>query len=55
MGTESELIGVMTYTRSEETGRPAGHISNKTIYIALIYQDCGKQSNVDNFKKTILS
>lgn len=49
--TEAEMIGAMTYARPEESGRPAGHISNKTLYIALNYQDRAEEINVDSFKE----
>lgn len=47
--TEDEMIAAMTYARPDEPGRPAGHISNKTLYIALNYQDRAEQINADNF------
>lgn len=47
--TENEVIEAMSYARQEETGRPAGHISNKTLYIALNYQDQAEQLNAEPF------
>lgn len=49
--TEAEMIGAMTYAHPEDSGRPAGHISNKTLYIALNYQDRAEEINVDSFKE----
>lgn len=47
--TGDELIGAMTYARPEGQGRPAGHISNKTLYIALNYQERAEQLNAEAF------
>lgn len=47
--TEDDMIAAMTYARPEELGRPAGHISNKTLYIALNYQERAEQINANNF------
>ena len=35
--TEKDLIGAMNFAHQEGLGRPEGHISNKTLYIALNY------------------
>lgn len=47
--TSDELIGAMTYAHPEGQGCPTGHISNKTLYIALNYQDQAEQLNAEAF------
>lgn len=47
--TEDEVIDAMSYAHQEGTGRPEGHISNKTLYIALNYQDQAKRINQEVF------
>lgn len=47
--TDDELIGAMTYAHPEGQGRPAGHISNKTLYIALNYQERAERLNAEAF------
>ena len=47
--TEKDLIGAMNFAHQEGLGRPEGHISNKTLYIALNYQDRAKQLNAETF------
>ena len=37
--------------RQEGAGRPEGHISNKTLYIALNYQDQARQLNAETFQE----
>lgn len=49
--TGNEMIEAMTYARPEGPGRPAGHISNKTLYIALNYQDRTEEINADSFQE----
>ena len=49
--TETDLIGAMNFARQEGAGRPEGHISNKTLYIALNYQDQARQLNAETFQE----
>ena len=49
--TEKDLIGAMNFARQEGAGRPEGHISNKTLYIALNYQDQARQLNAETFQE----
>ena len=49
--TEKDLIGAMNFARQEGAGRPEGHISNKTLYIALNYQDRARQLNAETFQE----
>ena len=37
--SENEMIDTLQFSRQDSTGRPEGHISNKTPYIALNYQE----------------
>ena len=41
----------MNFARQEGAGRPEGHISNKTLYIALNYQDQARQLNAETFQE----
>ena len=45
--TENEVIEAMSYARQEESGRPEGHISNKTLYIALNHQEQAERLNAE--------
>ena len=49
--TEKDLIGAMNFARQEGAGSPEGHISNKTLYIALNYQDRARQLNAETFQE----
>ena len=49
--TEKDLIGAMNFARQEGAGRPEGHISNQTLYIALNYQDQARQLNAETFQE----
>lgn len=42
-----EMIGAMSFGRGEGTGRVEGHISNKTLHIALNYRDQSDQINME--------
>ena len=42
-----EMIGAMSFARGDGTGRTEGHISNKTLYIALNYKDQADRINVE--------
>ena len=37
--TEEEMIDTLQFVRHESSGRPEGHISNKTPYIAMNYKE----------------
>ena len=43
--TENEMIGALALAHGEERGRPGGHASDKTLYIALNYQDRTEEAN----------
>ena len=45
--TADDMIDVLTYGRSENQGGSTGHISNKTLYIALNYRDRSDYANND--------
>lgn len=49
--TENEVIGAMSYARQQGGGRPEGHISNKTLYIALNYQEQAERLNTEVFSE----
>lgn len=46
--TEDELIEAMSYAHQDGVGRPEGHISNKTLYIALNYREQAGRLNTEN-------
>ena len=48
MVTDSEVLEAMQFARSEGIRRPAGHISNKTLHIALNYREQAKRINAEN-------
>ena len=41
----------MSYARQQGGGRPEGHISNKTLYIALNYQEQAERLNTEVFSE----
>lgn len=45
--TDAEQIEAMTYARGEGIGRTNGRVSNKTLYIALNYEEQAEQENTD--------
>jgi len=45
--SRDEVIGAMSLSHGEGTARSSGHISNKTLYIALNYQDHADRMNSD--------
>lgn len=47
--TGDELIEAMNYARPEGQGHPSGHISNRTLYIALNYQERAERLNDETF------
>lgn len=49
--TSDEMISAMNYGHQSGIGRPVGHISNKTLYIALNYQDQAKRLNEETFEE----
>ena len=42
--TPEEMIEAMSFAKGEGKGRPSGSISNKTLYIAMNYQDAANKS-----------
>lgn len=42
-----EMIGAMSFARGDGTVRSEGHISNKTLYIALNYKEQADQINIE--------
>lgn len=42
--TPEEMIEAMSFAKGEGEGRPSGSISNKTLYIAMNYQDAANKS-----------
>ena len=49
--TEDEMIDTMQFARQEEGGRPEGHISNKTLYIALNYREQAELLNAETLSE----
>ena len=49
--TSDEIISAMNYGHQSGIGRPAGHISNKTLYIALNYEDQAERLNEEAFEE----
>lgn len=47
----TEQIEAMNYGSGEGAGRSKGHISNKTLYIALNYEEQAKQLNAESAKE----
>lgn len=43
--TPEEMIEAMSFAKGEGEGRPSGNISNKTLYIAMNYQDAADRAN----------
>lgn len=43
--TDQEMISAMNFARQTGTGHPDGHISDKTFYIALNYQEQASRLN----------
>lgn len=50
----TEQIEAMNYGSGEGVGHSKGHISNKTLYIALNYEEQAKQLNAESAKVFIL-
>lgn len=46
--TEDEMLDVMQFARTEGSGRTAGHISNKTLHIALNYREQAARINAES-------
>jgi len=49
----TEMIETMSFARSEGTGRPNGNISDKTLHIALNYQENTDKLNDDHANEII--
>ena len=47
----TEQIEAMNYGSGEGVGHSKGHISNKTLYIALNYEEQAKQLNAESAKE----
>lgn len=45
--SQEEMIEAMSFARGDGIGRADGHISNKTLYIALNYKDQADRINVE--------
>jgi len=45
--SQDEMIRTMNFTRGDGTGRTDGHISNKTLYIALNYKEQADRINAE--------
>lgn len=43
--SENEMIGALALAHGEGSGRPGGHASDKTLYIALNYQERTEEAN----------
>ncbi len=48
-----EMIGAMSLGHGDGTTRSKGHISNKTLYIALNYQEQTEQANSEAHKEIV--
>lgn len=48
-----EMIGAMSFSHSDGTVRSSGHVSNKTLYIALNYQDKTEKINADTTEEIV--
>lgn len=48
-----EMIGAMSLSRGDGGGRSNGHMSNKTLYIALNYQDKTEKMNADTTEEIV--
>lgn len=46
--TSEEMIEILNYSHGEQGGTPGGHLSNKTPYIALNYQEEAQKMNAGN-------
>lgn len=42
--TPEEMIETMSFTKGDGEGRPSSSISNKTLYIAMNYQDAADRA-----------
>lgn len=49
--TEEEMIDTMQFAHQEGGGRPDGHISNKTLYIALNYREQAELLNAETLSE----
>lgn len=47
LASADEMIESMAFAKHESIGQVKGHISNKTLYIALNYQEQMEQANMD--------
>lgn len=47
--TGDEMIGAMNFAHRDAPGHAKGHVSNKTFYIALNYQEQAERFNVETF------
>jgi len=45
--THDEVIEAMSFSRSDDSGHVQGHISDKTMYIALNYREKANQANAE--------
>lgn len=43
--SEREMVEAMNYAKGDGSGSPSGHVSNKTMYIALNYQQIVERIN----------
>ncbi len=51
--SENEMIGALALAHGEEGGRPGGHASDKTLYIALNYQARANRVNSDTAEEVV--
>lgn len=49
--TEEEMIDTLQFTHQIDSGHPEGHISNKTPYTALNYQEKAELLNAETFSE----
>jgi len=49
--TDHEMIDAMNFAHHDGMGRSEGHISNKTLYIALNYQEKAERLNAEAFNE----
>ncbi len=49
--TDQEMIDAMNFANHDGMGRAAGHVSNKTLYIALNYHEKAEKLNVEAFSE----
>lgn len=49
----NEMIGAMSLSRGESSGYPSGHISDKTLYIALNYKNQTDNANTEAMTEVV--